>query len=678
MTDSSTSSKATSSKATSTTPHTNNWSHGDLSQYSHFISVDDLPYVSATDMSIGGSIKRHPSWFKVTEIGPPPPDGVVGKKGACHHWLVIQRANMNTKDVQKLLASLVGYPEAKEIGVCGLKDKHAITVQTFSIPSFSRSLARHVTSAELIEKIHQHTGSNLTVIGTPQVSSKKLRRNQHLGNRFEIVVGSLSIVNSKKALEVACNIKDQLLVTGCPNFYGEQRFSRGTSAAIRGQRILERVESSKSGSTRKRLRSSVVRSSHKMLMLSAHSAMYFNLWLANRIRKCSFDKLLDGDLILDTTGPTNVRSQRYSASSSLDEEKERPDGKKNETEGTAEKIAEGHDVLNSTTTTTTTTTTTNNNNNSNTSSTSQLDHRKIVSGFENGVLSFTGPMYGSRMDLPAENTEARAIEDEVAALSKTNESTYRMLNVYGCRRIGRLSIAQMNLNIAEHKEGLVFSFSLPKGSYATAFLREFMKVSMSNKDDKYDGEDSDEEEEVDDGTTDHASSRKRKKARSGDIPRVPLALESIVTTLNELGMEHTIQKINTQPAGTVPKYKMLLLRSTRGKVRKITCVLFLTANPRTIKEWTAVLGEKKTCRLANTKDMEKHLGCSSVEELCPFSVLTSPAVPSHVTVAIDSLMIEETAPFAFKYGKLSRIGLSAGDFVSIATQCGVSVNTVTF
>ncbi|MFH2125976.1 MAG: tRNA pseudouridine(13) synthase TruD, partial [Pseudomonadota bacterium] len=45
------------------------------------------------------------------------------------------------------------------------------------------------------------------------------------------------------------------------------------------------------------------------------------------------------------------------------------------------------------------------------------------------------------------------------------------------RRVGRLMVE--GLNIAEAPEGLVFSFSLPKGSYATVLLREFMKSETS-------------------------------------------------------------------------------------------------------------------------------------------------------------------------------------------------------
>jgi tRNA pseudouridine13 synthase len=45
----------------------------------------------------------------------------------------------------------------------------------------------------------------------------------------------------------------------------------------------------------------------------------------------------------------------------------------------------------------------------------------------------------------------------------------------GSRRPARLLVD--DLQIVSHPEGLLFSFSLPKGAYATIVLREFLKVS---------------------------------------------------------------------------------------------------------------------------------------------------------------------------------------------------------
>jgi tRNA pseudouridine13 synthase len=43
----------------------------------------------------------------------------------------------------------------------------------------------------------------------------------------------------------------------------------------------------------------------------------------------------------------------------------------------------------------------------------------------------------------------------------------------GTRRPARLLVA--DLEIAAHPQGLLFSFFLPKGAYATVLLREFLR-----------------------------------------------------------------------------------------------------------------------------------------------------------------------------------------------------------
>ena len=637
-----------SSSSTSSSTKSTSWTHTDQSKYNHFILVDNLPYVTSPSLSIGGTIKFIPSYFQVTELPPPSPDGIshpskTNDSQACHFWLVIQRASMNTYDVQMLLSTLLGYPDAKEIGICGLKDKHAVTIQTFSVPSFSRTLSRHVTSTELVEIIHQHSESNLIVLGTPQISSKKLRRNLHTGNRFKIVVGNLSTTNSTEALEIANTIKTQLLSSGWPNYYGEQRFGKGTASAVRGARLLELLQS-KGGGSRKRLRTSIMKSTHKMLILSAHSSMYFNIWLSKRIEKNAFDKLLDGDLTisLDTTIPTPKGKwvNRYVASNL-----QKDDGKGTMKEGQEEGIQNGGTQKNSITNDNTNDT--NNNNNT------------MLSEFETNIITYTGPMYGFRLDVPNENTQARAIEDEVSRLSTTEQTTYKMLSIYGTRRIGRLSLTHMNLEIAKHKEGLVFSFDLPKGSYATAFLREFMKVPVGRC-----LPDTEEEKEDDGDYDDDNQQGARKKIKKME-PRRPM-------TFNEFGINNVVTKM--EPTTWSPKYKMFLLRSTHGKIRNITFCLFSLNHPRSIKDFSAVLSERKTMRMANEKDMTVHLGCK-LSELSPFSVLSKPCVPTHVSVAIDSVLKGDCN---FKYLEQSCISMSVDDYKELLVKNGVTVATVEF
>jgi tRNA pseudouridine13 synthase len=53
----------------------------------------------------------------------------------------------------------------------------------------------------------------------------------------------------------------------------------------------------------------------------------------------------------------------------------------------------------------------------------------------------------------------------------------RRARLNGSRRAARLLLN--DLCIEPHLEGLLFTFSLPKGAYATTVLREFMKAEVT-------------------------------------------------------------------------------------------------------------------------------------------------------------------------------------------------------
>jgi tRNA pseudouridine13 synthase len=91
--------------------------------------------------------------------------------------------------------------------------------------------------------------------------------------------------------------------------------------------------------------------------------------------------------------------------------------------------------------------------------------------FECDEVTFTGPIYGYRMwwatGKPGE------LEHEVLDREGVTESMLHRAQLSGSRRRARLLLD--DLDVKPHPEGLLFSFSLPKGSYATTVLREVMK-----------------------------------------------------------------------------------------------------------------------------------------------------------------------------------------------------------
>jgi tRNA pseudouridine13 synthase len=95
--------------------------------------------------------------------------------------------------------------------------------------------------------------------------------------------------------------------------------------------------------------------------------------------------------------------------------------------------------------------------------------------FQRGEITYTGPIYGSRMwwakDEPGELERAVF---EAAGLTK---AILRRARLDGSRRRARLLLD--DLRMEPHPSGLLFTFSLPKGAYATTVMREFMKSDLA-------------------------------------------------------------------------------------------------------------------------------------------------------------------------------------------------------
>ena len=95
--------------------------------------------------------------------------------------------------------------------------------------------------------------------------------------------------------------------------------------------------------------------------------------------------------------------------------------------------------------------------------------------FGRGELTYTGPMYGAKMRWAED--DAGELERAILTEAEVTDEMLRRAKVSGSRRTARLSLD--DLKIEPHPDGLLFSFFLPKGAYATTVLREFMKSETS-------------------------------------------------------------------------------------------------------------------------------------------------------------------------------------------------------
>jgi len=91
--------------------------------------------------------------------------------------------------------------------------------------------------------------------------------------------------------------------------------------------------------------------------------------------------------------------------------------------------------------------------------------------FESDEITYTGPIYGSRMWWAS--GEPGELERQVLERAAVTEEMLDRAGLNGSRRRARLLLD--DLEVEAHPDGLLFTFSLPKGSYATTVLREVMK-----------------------------------------------------------------------------------------------------------------------------------------------------------------------------------------------------------
>lgn len=85
---------------------------------------------------------------------------------------------------------------------------------------------------------------------------------------------------------------------------------------------------------------------------------------------------------------------------------------------------------------------------------------------------YTGPIVGYKMQQAS--LEEKNREESIFADEEICFDTLKKLNIPGSRRAGAIAVNQIKLD--QNQNNLDLSFSLPKGSYATTFIRELIKT----------------------------------------------------------------------------------------------------------------------------------------------------------------------------------------------------------
>lgn len=156
---------------------------------------------------IGGRIKQYPEDFFVEEMPGYLPSG----RGE-HIYLFIEKKQRTTTDVIRRLAKAMRVGKS-DVGYAGLKDKHAVTRQMFSVwlPD-----ADPVRDADRLGRVEM---PGIKMLWASR-HRNKLRRGHHVGNRFEIRIRGVA----PDSLPAAKHVLERLASMGVPNYVGEQRF----------------------------------------------------------------------------------------------------------------------------------------------------------------------------------------------------------------------------------------------------------------------------------------------------------------------------------------------------------------------------------------------------------------------------------------------------------------------
>lgn len=333
-----------------------------------------LPYVTPDLPGAGGTVRASPEDFRVEELPAYLPQGT-----GSHVYLKVEKRGLTTRDLVVALTR-AGVSETS-IGVAGLKDKAAVTVQWISVPRRFGEAAETLERLPGVRILERSYHKNKLAIG-------------HLsGNRFEVVVRDVGA----DAVDKASAALARLRVSGAPNWFGPQRFGRFGNNAYDGLRVLQ-GESVPGGHRLRRF------------FVSALQSQLYNHMLAQRIDLGLFQTVVEGDW-----------------------------ARKHDTGGTFE----------------------------------VQDAAVEAARAERLEISATLPLHGRKVKL----SNARAGELELATLAEFGLSWAQFGSRRGDRRGTRLLLA--DATVTEAGPGaLRLAFSLPKGSYATAVLREVLKVDV--------------------------------------------------------------------------------------------------------------------------------------------------------------------------------------------------------
>lgn len=206
-----------------------------------------------------GRMRVTPEDFEVDEILGFEPDGA-GE----HSFLRIEKRHANTEWVAQQLARFAGVAPLA-VGFSGLKDRHAVTRQTFSVQLPGRQ---------------EPDWESMQIEGVRVLAaarhSRKLKRGAHKANQFRICLRDLHGSRAEAEIRIG-----QVARLGVPNYFGEQRFGRNGENLHLARTLFAGRRMSRS---------------QRGFALSAARSFLFNCVLDRRVAAGDWNGALDGDV----------------------------------------------------------------------------------------------------------------------------------------------------------------------------------------------------------------------------------------------------------------------------------------------------------------------------------------------------------------------------------------------
>lgn len=185
-----------------------------------------------------------------------------------HLWLLIEKKSCNTDWAARILALQAGI-KLHAVSYAGLKDRHAVTRQWFSL---------HLPGQD--DPVFEDLAAEGIEILDHGRHQQKLKRGTLRGNRFNIIIRNLKADPAELEARLLA-IAEQ----GVPNYFGRQRFGFDMGNLLKAEKMF-------AGFYRR------LKKHHRSIYLSAARSWIFNNILSARIEQGNWNQYLKGDVLM--------------------------------------------------------------------------------------------------------------------------------------------------------------------------------------------------------------------------------------------------------------------------------------------------------------------------------------------------------------------------------------------